>query len=214
MRGRLKVVLYWIAILILVPLLFWLMVQLFQTLKPLLTDQPAVSVTVQPTATPMPTATTQVVVIPGMAPTVTGIPAQPTATLKPATPANTAVASTVSTVCPTERQFAELVGVIADIDRTEPCAFHWRGDPLSISVKNPCPLGWICTLGISDKNIVYVGDNALSAVKIFAGTWRLVFQYPSGDTVYNKCQFLEKVQHEGSISDPVWTASAGNFICP
>ncbi len=117
----------------------------------------------------------------------------------------------VSSLCITEAEFEALVGVRADIDRTEPCAFHWRGDPATISVAHPCPDGWICTLGSNDKNYVYSGVDSLPSLEIFSGTWRKVITYPAGDAVYNHCDFLAKVQHEGAISNPTWTAEAGNF---
>lgn len=117
-------------------------------------------------------------------------------------------------VCPTEREFEVLTGVRADIVREEPCAFHWRGDPQTITAIHPCPDGWSCTLGSDDQNYVYHGDNNLGQINIFAGTWRLVSMYPSNDALQNNCSFLEKVQNEGVISDPQWTAEAGNFTCP
>lgn len=117
-------------------------------------------------------------------------------------------------VCPTEREFEVLTGVRADIVREEPCAFHWRGDPQTITAIHPCPDGWSCTLGSDDQNYVYHGDNNLGQINIFAGTWRLVSMYPSNDALQNNCSFLEKVRNEGVISDPQWTAEAGNFTCP
>lgn len=115
--------------------------------------------------------------------------------------------------CPTEREFFELVGVHADIVGGENCAFHWRGDPLTITVNRPCPSGWICTLGISSQNYVYEGDDALQPLQIFAGTWRLVSKYAAGDAVYDSCTFLAKVQEEGRENDPKWAAKPGNFSC-
>lgn len=117
--------------------------------------------------------------------------------------------------CPTEREFQQLTGVTADIVRKERCAFHWRGDPQTISAIHPCPFGWSCTLGVEAprQTFVYVGDDNLQSLQIFAGTWYLIGKYPVGDAVYTDCGFLEKVRAEGRISDPTWTAFPGNFTC-
>lgn len=138
-----------------------------------------------------------------------------TATTEPAV----APAAKMADVCPTEREFFELTGVRADVVSSEPCAFHWRGDPLSVVPRQICPQGWICTVGVTDwqgggkQTIVMVGDD-IPSVSIFAATWRLTGLYPAGDAVHNKCVFLAKVQGEGRISDPTWTALPGNFTCP
>lgn len=134
----------------------------------------------------------------------------------PSTPVPTATAQPmqVGIGCPTEAEFEALVGVRADIDRTEPCTFHWRGDPKTLGVTHPSPLGWISTLGVDSKNYVYIGDDGLAPLEIFSGTWRMVSIFPAGDAVYDKCAFLLKVQYEGQISSPQWTAEAGNFVCP
>lgn len=115
--------------------------------------------------------------------------------------------------CPTEREFKELTGVSADIDRTEYCSFHWRGDPHTILVEKPCPEGWSCTLGINGQTYLYRGDKELGSLSIFSGTWRLVALYPKGDAVHDSCAFLGKVQREGAISDPPWTVMDGNLNC-
>lgn len=138
-------------------------------------------------------------------------------TLLPSTQVPTATvqsAQIVGTGCPTEAEFEVLVGVRADIDRTEPCTFHWRGDPKTLGATHPSPLGWISTLGVDSKNYVYIGDDGLAPLEIFSGTWRMVSIFPAGDAVYDKCAFLLKVQYEGQISSPQWTAEAGNFVCP
>lgn len=120
----------------------------------------------------------------------------------------------VSAACPTEKEFAALTGMVADIVRTEPCLFHWRGDPQQIVATHPCPTGWSCTLGSNGKNYQYNGDDKLAAMPIFAGSWRLLSQYPANDPVQNSCNFVQKVQAEGQISDPQWTVAPGNFTCP
>ncbi len=145
------------------------------------------------------------------------VTALPLPTPLPSTPVPTVMAQSaqiVGTGCPTEAEFEVLVGVRADIDRTESCTFHWRGDPKTLSATHPSPLGWISTLGVNGKNYVYIGDDSLAPLEIFSGTWRMVSIFPAGDAVYDKCTFLLKVQHEGQISSPQWTAEAGNFVCP
>ena len=135
---------------------------------------------------------------------------------EPVIPADQSAPVVIAATCPTEREFEQLVGVRADIVREEPCAFHWRGDPEITTAEHACPDGWSCTIGIADprQTYQYSGDDNLPAMQIFAETWRLVNSYPAGDTVYNDCAMLAKVQHEGQISDPQWTAIAGNFNCP
>ncbi len=114
--------------------------------------------------------------------------------------------------CPKEAQFAELTGVIADKVGEEPCAFHWRGDPLVITPINACPEGWSCQLGVSGQgNILYYGGSP--NVTIYAATWRLVAAYPENDPVHNPCAFLLKSQQEGSNAVPRWTINPGNFSC-
>lgn len=145
------------------------------------------------------------VVVPTPLPTPT--PAAPVA-YEPA-PADVPAVST----CPTEAEFAQLTGVVADKVGTEPCAFHWRGDPLAITPAKSCPQGWSCQLGVvGTGNVLYYGGNP--AVSIYAGTWRLVELYPSTDAVRNPCRFLAKSQEEGRAASPQWTITAGNFSCP
>lgn len=157
---------------------------------------------------------------PDLQATIVALQEQVTALKASATPEPTPAASATTRPspeqvdCPTEKEFEDLVGVRADVVGTEYCAFHWRGDPATLRVENPCPPGWICTLGVSSKNFVYEGSNDLSPLEIFAGTWRLVSAYAEGDAVHDPCTFLRKVQHEGEISDPAWSAVAGNFSCP
>jgi hypothetical protein len=115
--------------------------------------------------------------------------------------------------CPTEADFAQLTGVVADVIPSEPCAFHWRGDPQTITPKNSCPEGWSCQLGIAGKgNYLYYGGSPV--VGIYAGTWRLFAAYPSNDAVQQPCQFLAKSQEEGRQATPTWSITAGNFSCP
>lgn len=134
--------------------------------------------------------------------------------VNPASGSNSAVTTTTAS-CPTEKEFEQQFGVRADLVRTEPCAFHWRGDPDTITVNHPCPDGWSCTIGIADprQTYQYKGDDSLQPMTIFAATWRLTGQYPVTDVVHDNCAMLAKVQHEGQISDPQWTALAGNFTC-
>lgn len=132
----------------------------------------------------------------------------PTPTAPPAAPD-----AVLPTPCPTEAEFAALTGVVADIVPTEPCAFHWRGDPLAVTPKDACPHGWSCQLGIVGKgNVLYYGGSP--SVTIYAGTWRRVESYPSNDAVRDPCRFLAKSQEEGRNSTPTWTIQAGNFSCP
>jgi hypothetical protein len=121
-------------------------------------------------------------------------------------------------MCPTEGQFNSQFGVVADVVRTENCSFHWRGDPQTITPKQICPSGWICTVGMANwqgnrQTVVFVGDDSIAPAPIFAATWRLISLYPAGDAVSDSCTFLKKVQDEGRVSDPQWTVVAGNFTC-
>jgi hypothetical protein len=145
-----------------------------------------------------------------------------TASTEPAAPettASTPVVEAAPATCPTEREFEELYGVRADIEREEACTFHWRGDPMTITPEKMCANGWICTNGMASwggtrQTIVFTGDDNLHTSAIFSATWRLVGEFPAGDAVYDSCAFLAKVQAEGRNSDPQWTAVAGNFSCP
>ena len=131
----------------------------------------------------------------------------PTPALTKATPKPTATIT-----CPTEREFAELTGVVADRLEEELCAFHWRGDPLTITPPNACPEGWACELGVAGEgNILYYGGSP--TMPIYAGTWRLAALYPAEDPVRDPCSFLAKSQEHGRNADPPWTISAGNFSC-
>lgn len=162
-----------------------------------------------PAPAPVPIVVTVVVQMPAVA------TAQPAATpVAPAQPQLVQPLPAVSAACPTEKEFEALTGVRADIVRTEPCLFHWRGDPQQIDATHPCPSGWSCTLGSNGKNYQYNGDDKLAAMPIFAGSWRLLSQYAANDPVQNNCNFVQKVQVEGQISDPQWTVAPGNFTCP
>ena len=131
------------------------------------------------------------------------------------TEAPTKATASQEVICPTEREFAELTGIRADIDPSEPCMFHWRGDPNTIVSNNACPSGWICTTGVAEnpwQTYVVVGEDGISQ-EIFSITARFVAMYPGGDAVHNPCTFLAKVQEEGRNSDPQWTAKPWNFSC-
>ena len=138
----------------------------------------------------------------------TETPTPPAPASQPAAPAGQQAAS-----CPTEAEFTQLTGVVADVVPTESCAFHWRGDPQTITPKNSCPKGWSCQLGVAGKgNYLYYGGSP--SVTIYAGTWRLISAYPSNDAVRQPCQFLAKSQEEGRRATPTWSITAGNFSCP
>ncbi|MFN4213071.1 MAG: hypothetical protein ACK4FL_03890 [Microgenomates group bacterium] len=135
----------------------------------------------------------------------------PTTGTTPAAPVNQQYAAPSST-CPTEAEFTALTGVVADKVGTEPCAFHWRGDPAVMTIK-ACPEGWACQLGVQNQgNLLYYGGDP--ELTIYAGTWRFIAAYPSNDAVQNPCQFLTKSQDEGRQSVPTWTIKEGNFTCP
>ncbi|MCX7589400.1 MAG: hypothetical protein N2Z85_00460 [Patescibacteria group bacterium] len=124
---------------------------------------------------------------------------------------STAVPKTV--FCPTEAEFEKLTGIRADKIGSEPCAFHWRGDPNTITPSKACPDGWSCQLGVNGRgNYLYYGGNPQHS--IYAGTWRLVDAYPLSDSVRDPCKFLAKSQEEGKNSTPTWSISPGNFTCP
>jgi hypothetical protein len=153
-------------------------------------------------ATPAPTGSNNAA--PTLQPTVI---AQPTAS-QPAVPAGQQAVS-----CPTEAEFAQLTGVVADVVPSEPCAFHWRGDPLAIMPKDACPNGWACQLGVVQHgNVLYYGGSP--SVSIYAGTWRLPAAYPLDDAVQQPCRLLAKSQEEGRQATPTWSITAGNFSCP
>jgi hypothetical protein len=161
-----------------------------------------------PTDTPVPTST-PTTSQPAAQPTSQSVVAQPTTSAsQPAAPEGQQVVS-----CPTEAEFTQLTGVVADVVPSEPCAFHWRGDPQTITPENSCPEGWSCQLGVVGKgNILYYGGSP--SVTIYAGTWRLIAAYPSNDAVQQPCQLLAKSQEEGRQARPTWSITAGNFICP
>jgi hypothetical protein len=173
--------------------------------------------TPNPTATPTPNAPTDMPV-PTPTPTTSQPAAQPKSQPVLVQPTNSASQLAVpagqrATSCPTEAEFTQLTGVVADVVPSEPCAFHWRGDPQTITPKNSCPEGWSCQLGVDGKgNILYYGGSP--SVKIYAGTWRLVAAYPSNDAVQQPCQFLAKSQEEERQATPTWSITAGNFSCP
>ena len=157
-------------------------------------------ITPTPTATVAVTATAEVVVTP-----------EPTATVVPMV--------ALTTGCPNDTEFYEIVGVRADQVGGEPCLFHWRADPLTMFAKVPCPEGWVCTLGIVDHNgqrktVVVEGDKNLPPLEIFAGSWRMRSAYPPGDPIHDKCAFLQKVQEFAARENPPWTPEPLNFNCP
>lgn len=163
------------------------------------------------TATPTPTATDTPAPTPMPTPTAT-----PTATETEAEPAPTATVTAEPTVtCPTESEFFNLTGVRADRIETEPCAFHWRGDPLTIPSTNVCPEGWACELGIAGRGnfLYYGGYGADGYVEIYAGTWRFTPAYPKGDQIHDPCSFLTKSKEHGQRADPPWDIQPGNFEC-
>jgi len=144
--------------------------------------------------------------------------AMPTPTDTPTAPAAPASQLAVpagqqAVSCPTEAEFAQLTGVVADVVPSEPCAFHWRGDPLAIMPKDACPNGWACQLGVVQHgNVLYYGGSP--SVSIYAGTWRLPAAYPLDDAVQQPCLLLAKSQEEGKKARPTWSITAGNFSCP
>ena len=99
-----------------------------------------------------------------------------------------------------------------DVQRiqSEYAAFVWRGAP---SVANArIPPGMIATVHTTTDGVqVCIGEGQM--LKITAGTFRVIKEYPDGDAVYNPCQLLAKEQEFASRERPSYTVSARNFSC-
>lgn len=103
----------------------------------------------------------------------------------------------------------ELTGVDVQRVDTEPATWTWRAVDLA-STPATCPVGFVCTVDLGGKVLVYEGR---ANTGIVAGTFRHVCEFDPGDAVTKPCALLAKEQEFGASETPSFEVAAGNFEC-
>lgn len=116
-----------------------------------------------------------------------------TSTSTSSTSASTSTTIVLGSECPAVPVAQQLIKATLVRIPGESCAFGRTGD-VGVGVSAVCPSGWVCQWAVVGRQQVVLGAGQMASV--FAGTWRYVAPYPTGDPVGNICDFFNKVRRE------------------